>query len=178
MNVELKKEITTLKVLEQQSFPNKEIFTWYQNLKLTEEIIKPYIFFKPNKHTRNLIADSDNFELVLICWPPQKSVAIHGHEGQKCWMKVLQGQLRFVSYKEVTRSPKIKLQKVSDHIGGVGFVDGPAHIHAVHNCFEQPAISLHLYARPIRECDIYNVKKHCIERKKMGYNTKYGQPTN
>ena len=48
-------------------------------------------------------------------------------------------------------------------------MDGPADIHSVRNISNDFATSLHVYAKPYDACDIYDLEKGRIERKKLGY---------
>ena len=62
-------------------------------------------------------------------------------------------------------------QHLIDHI----HLDGPADIHSVNNCFTEPAISLHVYAKPYDSCEIYDIKTKQINRLQMKYHSINGQ---
>ena len=55
--------------------------------------------------------------------------------------------------------------------GERGYLDGPAEIHSVENIFDQPAVSLHIYAQPFSECDIYCLDVGRIERVALVYDS-------
>jgi hypothetical protein len=59
---------------------------------------------------------------------------------------------------------KLSIEPVKKMSGSTGFVDGPAIVHSVENLTPEPAISLHLYARPFSQCDIFD-KEHQIKHK-------------
>ena len=46
--------------------------------------------------------------------------------------------------------------------GDKGFLDGPAEIHSVENIFNEPAVSLHIYAKPFDACDIYDLENKTV----------------
>ena len=47
--------------------------------------------FEPSKlYTRNLVAATDDFDLILLCWNPGRQSPIHDHSGSHCHMKVVQ----------------------------------------------------------------------------------------
>jgi hypothetical protein len=52
-------------------------------------------------------------------------------------------------------------------------LDGPADIHAVTNLpeFGADAVSVHVYARPYDECDIYDVETGTVQRVRLDYDS-------
>jgi hypothetical protein len=93
---------------------------------------------------------------------------IHGHEGEKCWFKILSGSLEIYNYKIKTIRP-LKLKKMEKITASSGYLDGPADIHSINNCYKNPVITLHIYAKPYDTCDIYDLKTNQIQRLKMNY---------
>ena len=49
-------------------------------------------------YTRNLVARDEHFELMILCWGPGHESPIHNHEGEDCWMAVLDGALEELRY--------------------------------------------------------------------------------
>jgi cysteine dioxygenase len=142
---------------------------------LSAETLEPYIFFSDIRYTRNLIFKDPEFEVVLLCWKPGQYSAIHGHENQKCWMRVEKGELEFCEYQEEPAGIGTILKPISTEIGKKGFVDGPAVIHKVANISHYDAISLHLYAKPFDACDIYDLSMNEKKRLSLGYNSIHGK---
>ena len=57
---------------------------------------RKYALFEPSKlYTRNLVASSDQFDLLLLCWNPGKQSPIHDHSGSHCHMKVIEVRVPF-----------------------------------------------------------------------------------
>ncbi|MDR3647302.1 MAG: cysteine dioxygenase family protein [Candidatus Babeliales bacterium] len=165
----LKKFIDQLKEFSKQDFPAEETTAFFKQQGSFLDDLTPYLFFKNEFYTRNLIYYSPEFELVVLCWMPGHKAPAHGHEGEKCWFKVELGSVNIINYDEKDN----QLIKLNETQADQGYVDGPAYIHAVENLNQDPAISLHLYARPIPECDVYiDNEKH---RKQVGYYSKYGK---
>ena len=160
--------IERLKEFARQDFPIPDVSSYLLSLNLTENEIKNYCFHKDNCYTRNLIHKDEDFELMIICWPPNTTAPIHGHEGEKCWARVQVGQLQICNYKEISSYP-LELKMVQELSCSPGFLDGPADIHSVENLSNEFAISLHVYAKPYEACDIYNIGKGQIERIKLSY---------
>lgn len=157
----LKKLIEMLQLYAQDNFPSDKVTQLLHAITLTAADLAPFTFYSNVRYTRNQIYKEQSFELILMCWQPRQKSSIHGHEGQKCWMKVIDGQLNFTDY----ALQKNSLEITHEITGEAGFVDGPAYIHAVANNSTQEALSLHLYARPFNQCDIYDPQ--CNDTKKI-----------
>ena len=133
---------------------------------LTGEELKPYIYFEKYKYTRNLIFQNTKFELMTLCWGPYQETPIHDHSGSLGVMKVIEGELHETLYKasatdsyleeiEERKAVKDSITSIEDSVG----------FHKIANKSKQPAISLHLYAKPIESFYIYNSKnlERCIK---------------
>ncbi len=173
MNHQIKLFIDQLQGMAAQQFPVGPVSALLREHELLLDFFTPYIFYRPDRYTRNLVYHSPEFEILILAWGPHHISPIHGHEGAKCWMRVLDGTLKFMNYDEEKEGT---VHQTISMMGGPGFVDGPAVIHAVENPTELPAVSLHLYARPYRQCDVY--KPECGQKVKMQihYDTMYGKP--
>lgn len=152
-----------------QDFPVQETHKFLEHARIDPAALEPYLLFDPGFYTRNLVHKSAEFELLAICWQPGQNAPVHGHEGEKCWSRVERGKLRFTTYREVSGPPQLELNKLSTVDAGPGHVDGPADIHRVENLFGENAVSLHLYSKPYEACDIYDLEKGTVERKKLAY---------
>ena len=82
--------------------------------------------------------------------------------------RVETGRLQIGNYNEESKSP-LKLNLINELSCKAGHLDGPADIHSVRNISNDFATSLHVYAKPYDACDIYDLEKGRIERKKLGY---------
>ena len=78
--------------------------------------------------------------------------------------------MRICNYEEVSSKP-LKLNKIQELDGSPGFLDGPADIHSVENISNNFATSLHVYSRPYDSCDIYDIDRAIVERKKLSYHS-------
>ena len=160
--------ITRLTDFAEKDFPVEGVSSYIQSLPLNHKSLKKYIFFRKNFYTRNLIHREKDFEILTICWPKQTDAPIHGHEGEKCWARVEKGNLHIGNYQMLSNSP-LKLNMINELSCDAGYLDGPADIHSVKNISEDFSTSLHIYAKPYEACDIYDLEKGMIERKKLGY---------
>ena len=160
--------IEKLKEFAKQDFPVPEVSSYLLNLYLDEHELKKYSLRNENFYTRNLIHRDSDFEIMVICWPPNTSAPIHGHEGEKCWARVQEGQLQICNYVKVSSDP-LELNIIQKLSCSPGFLDGPADIHSVENLSDKFATSVHVYAKPYDACDIYNIEKGTVERMKLTY---------
>jgi predicted metal-dependent enzyme (double-stranded beta helix superfamily) len=143
----------------------EEVSSHLKQTKVSGHDLKKYSFILKDRYTRNLIYKDNDFELLLLCWAPKVFAPIHGHEGEKCWAKVLNGSLEISSYKE--KGDSIRLEEKI--LCKPGYLDGPADIHSVKNITSKFATTLHVYAKPFDTCDIYMNDLKTIQRVKLGY---------
>ncbi|HIN01715.1 MAG TPA: hypothetical protein EYM60_00080, partial [Candidatus Marinimicrobia bacterium] len=78
------------------------------------------------------------------------------------------------NYSILSESP-VDLKMDGQLVGGRGFLDGPAEVHSVENVFDEPAMSLHIYAKPFDACDIYDMEKKTVDRVTLNYHSKFGE---
>jgi predicted metal-dependent enzyme (double-stranded beta helix superfamily) len=154
-----------LKYFAEKNFPVKEVSHHLQDIEIKERDLKKYNFILNDRYTRNLIYKNNDFELLLLCWAPKVLAPIHGHEGEKCWAKILSGELEISSYKKYKDSIRLKDKRSCKP----GYLDGPADIHSVKNITSNFAMTLHVYAKPYDTCDIYMNDLKTIQRVKLDY---------
>jgi len=160
--------INDLRQFAKEDFPVDEVSTYLEKISLNDKELKKYSLFEEKFYTRNLIHREKDFEIMVICWPPNTCAPIHGHEGEKCWARVENGNLQICNYKEISSDPA-KLKMIKKHSCDPGFLDGPADIHSVANLTNEFSISLHVYAKPYDACDLYDIEKEKVERIKLSY---------
>ena len=160
--------INDMRLFAKDNFRVQTVSSYLTKLNLGTEDLKSFSHQIQDCYTRNLIHREQDFEIMLVCWPPHISAPIHGHEGEKCWARVQTGQLNICNYKEVSRRP-LTLEKVQELECHPGFLDGPADIHSVENLSDKFATSLHVYAKPYDACNIYDTENGKIERMKLNY---------
>tara|TARA_B100000965_G_scaffold395141_1_gene408241 strand:- start:195 stop:713 length:519 start_codon:yes stop_codon:yes gene_type:complete len=164
----MKSFIESLKSLSKKNFPVNEVSDLILKSQFTTNLLKKYSHFSKTSYTRNMIYKNSDFEVLLICWSKGQMAPIHGHEGEKCWFKVISGELKIYNYKIESTNP-LKLKKIEKINAPAGYLDGPADIHSIKNNNKEPVTTLHVYAKPYDICDIYDLKKNQIQRKKMNY---------
>lgn len=134
---------------------------------------RPYALFEASYYSRNLLRHSDLFELIVLCWGPGQRSPIHDHAGQRCWMAVLEGGVRETLY-QVAPGPRAALtvgRTLDFQRGQVAFVVDDIGWHRIEPVGGAPAVTLHLYSRPIRECSIFDEEQSVIRRKQLSYHS-------
>ena len=162
--------IDKLKEFSKEDFPVPEVSSYLLELNLSQEELKKYLLRDDGHYTRNLIHRDRDFEIMVICWPPNTSAPIHGHEVEKSCARVQDGNLQICNYEEVSSDP-LKLNMLQELSCSPGFLDGPADIHSVENITDKFATSLHVYAKPYDACDIYDIEKGTVDRTKLSYHS-------
>jgi len=158
-----------------ENFPVQAVSQFIGKYQFSTEELKSYCFYKDNKYARHLVHKEKDFEILIVCWNPGQISPIHGHEGEKCWMRVETGALQISNYNLNSVNP-LSLTMIDVVKGEVGYLDGPAEIHSVENVFNEPAVSLHIYAKPFAECDIYDLEDGLILKTKLLYDSIYKEP--
>lgn len=136
-----------------------------------------YLNFQPTKYTRNLVSLDERFELLVLCWNPGQETPIHNHEGQNCWMAVLDGgldEVHFAFPDETSALPPEQLETFAYRPGDVGYIHDDIALHIIRPTRERSSVSLHLYSLPFGECNIYCPETGRISRKKLAYDTVNG----
>ena len=130
-----------------------------------------YCSWSKESYTRNCIVDNEKFELILLCWEPGQITPIHDHGGEECWVKIIEGDFRETIYKEdeygnldIVKSSVAKVNDITYMIDFMGF-------HSLENLCEKRSMSLHLYAKPIRSCKMFDKETGKLVNKELAYNT-------
>lgn len=153
--------------------PASDIQRFLAGTRIERASLDRFVRFEDGRYTRHLVLKTPAVEVLVLCWRRGSRAPIHGHEGELCWARVERGRLRFRSYRELSRSP-LRLEPLGDAMeGGPGHVDGPADIHAVDNAVElgEDAVTVHVYARPYDECDIYDPERGVVQRVRLRYDS-------
>lgn len=125
---------------------------WYAHLQFCED-----------SYTRNLIGRDKLFELVAIGWLGKQRTPIHDHAGQRCWMWVVHGNLRFQTHRRSGDGFEALGKPDEFGPGHKLYIDDSIGWHSIENPTHKPAVSLHLYARPISECQFFCEESRTIQ---------------
>lgn len=121
----------------------------------------------PNSYSRNCFYRDNNFELILICWDKGQDTAIHDHDGEDCWVYLLQGSLE-EDYFRLNKAAQLELTKtVILQKDQITKSDKDSGFHRLRNSTLQRALSLHVYAKPIKQSRTFDKDLGAIVEKKL-----------
>lgn len=133
---------------------------------------KPYSFWNEQFYTRNCIARSDKYELILLCWEPGQITPIHCHGGQECWVYMVQGCIGETRYDLDEATQKLTESKYMElGEGKFSYMNDDMGLHSLKNLSDGRSMSLHLYMNPIDECRIYDDATGDINYRKLQYHS-------
>jgi len=142
-----------------------------RSTKFQATAFESYSSWSNDCYTRNCIVDNENFELILICWCEGHQTPIHDHGGEECWVKVIEGEFKETIYKEnetgnlnIVKTAISKSDEVTYMKDFMGF-------HRLQSLSNKRSMSLHLYAKPIRTCRVFDEESKTFSDKKMDYDT-------
>ena len=168
------KPITSLTQLIEtlKATPSGQFASIAQHLSLTKIDVLPYATFSPTSHTRNCLELNERFELILLCWEPGQITAIHDHGGEECWVYFMDSLFEEIIYER--SQPKLRqTQSKTASNGSVSYMSDFLGVHSLKNAGNRRGFSLHLYAKPIRSCNVFNTLSDSFEKKKMTYDTQF-----
>lgn len=126
---------------------------------LGSEDWRAHVRFDPQTYTRNLVTRNEHFEMLVLCWSPGQRSPIHDHAGQHCFMGVLEGEIEEIQYAFPAPGGGAPLRRGSVRSftrGDVAYIHDRIALHRVQPAGGRPAVSLHVYARPIDVCRVFD----------------------
>lgn len=136
-----------------------------ENIKIEPSAFTPYAIWNQDYYSRICIHRTAEYELLLLCWEPGQSTAIHCHNSQECWMLLIEGALTECQFNrdiEKVEETLLSTDKRSHMNDDMGF-------HSIVNHSNQRAMTLHLYAKPIDRCRVYDEELGKFSWKKLEY---------
>jgi cysteine dioxygenase len=137
-----------------------------ERLVLPPERLWPVLPVSRHSYARTRIHRDAHFELLLLTWTGRAHSPVHDHDGQDCWFLPLDGAFDLDDYaiaaEDGRRARLTLLGSRRLHAGEPGAApqvdrrDRYQAIHAVRAATSR-AISLHVYARPIDRCRVFDL---------------------
>lgn len=128
--------------------------------------------FSSGLYTRHLMAGCQLFELLLLCWAPDQRSPIHDHQGQRCWMAVLEGEVLETHFRQPPDGgPLVRGLERAFPAGGVAFISDDIALHEIRPARDRPCATLHLYSRPIPECRVFDEATGAVRRRRLAYDS-------
>ena len=142
-----------------------------RSIKLKATAFEKYASWSKECYTRNCIVDQEKFELILICWCEGHSTPIHDHDGEECWVKVIEGEFKETIYKQNEAGELNPVKTAISKPNEVSYMNNFMGFHALENLSNKRSMSLHLYAKPIRKCRVFDEESKTFEYKELDYDT-------
>ncbi len=128
------------------------------SLRITRADLGPACSFKDERYQRNLIRQTDWYELVCLCWTSGQRTPIHDHAGSSCAFLVVEGVATETRF-EHTPSGLVCPIWTRRHEPGYICASAEADVHQVSNT--QPPgtdlITLHCYCPRLRNFNVYSL---------------------
>ncbi len=169
----------------------QKIYDYLVACEIRAEDLERYKLWLPDRHTRNKIFRNDMIEVMLICWPVGTVTPLHTHNGQLGWMTMIEGRLIVENYRKLAcnrpeneqvvgmdclaGATEIEMQHLDTELavrgGPLNTVDKTQTIHRIRNLadWNQPAVSLHVYSRPIDSCVVFDIENQRCFRRDLKY---------
>lgn len=161
------------------------------NWAIRPEDLERYKHWSEEKHTRNKIFRNDMIEVMLICWNIGNRTPLHTHNGQLGWMEMIEGRLFVENFRKIdcdrpenqevvgidclAGATRIEMEPLDTELvepgGALNTVDKHHTIHRISNLPEwnQRAVSLHIYSRPIDSCVVFDLDAQRCFRRDLKY---------
>jgi sulfinoalanine decarboxylase/sulfinoalanine decarboxylase/aspartate 1-decarboxylase len=121
---------------------------------ITYESLLPFATWSKDGYKRICLASNEEAELILICWTNGQETAVHNHSGEKCWMYFAKGE--FVEKLYANDEEKKLMIERSVQEGEVSYLTDDIGFHSLHYSSEGLGMTMHLYANPIKNCQVYS----------------------
>jgi len=181
MTSNLKTLVHKLTQYTKADFKPKSVLNHLEEAQITPQCMEPYLHFEKDFYTRNLIAKTPHFEMLLLCWEPGQQTMIHDHASQGCWMTVLEGVITSENFKyQEAHSFDGALEKLSTQsfkIGQSYYIDDQVSLHLLKNPVKnnQRTASLHIYAKPFSQCTVYDLETRQAKPLMLRYHSIQGK---
>ena len=180
-----------IRELSQGVITKQRIYDYLCAYEIRPADLERYKQWLPDRHTRNKVFRNDMIEVMLICWPIGAVTPLHTHNGQLGWMTMIEGKLVVENYRKLdcnrpenqqvvgldclAGATRIDMQHLGTELcvpsGPLNTVDKTQTIHRIKNLPEwnERAVSLHVYSRPIDSCVVFDVEAGRCFRRDLKY---------
>jgi uncharacterized cupin superfamily protein len=131
----------------------------------------PYAHWKEKGYARNCIKRTKDYELLLLCWNPGDKTPVHGHDGQDCWVYLVDGEMNEIRYQADDDDNLTKTHVETLTGRRLTYMRDEMGYHMIKNNSDKRAMTLHIYALPIDECEVFDENEETFVDKEMKYDT-------
>lgn len=125
-------------------------------LEVTLEDLRPFMHFGEHCYQRNLICQSQWYELLCICWRNGQQSVIHDHAHSTCGLRIISGAAVETIFQRGSDG-LVTPQRESHYVEGQVCCAQDADIHQVCNVQPDDAdlVTLHIYSPPLQDMCTY-----------------------
>ncbi len=127
-----------------------------ERVNIPAEAFDPHSTWHPKHYTRNCITRTDDFELLLICYEPGQCTSIHDYATEEAWVHPVRGTVIEERFEPVGAGSLRKVSAAKLDRDSFSYLHNGRSIHRYINAGEQRAMTLNLYARPLRTWKVYD----------------------
>ena len=189
--VTVEKFVDGLRELSQGIITKQAMYDYLVTWEIRPQDLERYKLWLPDRHTRNKIFRNEMMECMLICWPVGSITPLHTHNGQLGWMTMLEGKLLVENFRKIdcnrpenqqvvgmdclAGATRIEMKQLGTELcvpgGPLNTVDKKQTIHRIKNLPEwnERAVSLHVYSRPIDSCVVFDLDAQRCFRRDLKY---------
>jgi cysteine dioxygenase len=146
-----------------------------KSMKIPQSEFRRFASWNQEHYTRNCIARTEKFELLLLCWSKDQETPIHCHNGEECWVYAVQGALREERYDFDESEGLVLLNTGVYQKGNISYMSDDMGYHLLRNVDDGRSMSLHLYMNPIDECTYFDEAQGVFMPKDLEYDSVDGQ---
>ncbi len=180
--IEIQEFARRLAAIPEPEFTRAGVLDYLRRNRVNVSSLAPYLYFSPERYTRNLVHKTNLFELIAICWESGQKSAIHNHHNQSCWMATAYGKVQVHNFKLVRKDPSSGYCELEPSTHFLIDLDSPQEvdpeepIHQVVNpsSFGCRAVTLHVYSSPYDTCEIYDLKEKRYREIRLTNTSEYG----
>ena len=142
-----------------------------KSLEIPFSEFEKYATWNKERYTRNCIARTNNFELILLCWNKNQETPIHEHGGQKCWVYQVNGEVAEYRYQKEKTGELTETSKANLTSGNITYMDARMGYHSLKNTYNNRCMTLHIYVSPIDSCEVFCEDDETFMTKELKYDS-------
>lgn len=120
--------------------------------------LAPFASWDRLHYTRQCIQSTPTHELLLICYEPGQRTSIHDYDSQMAWIKPVVGTVLEERFRTGTGGELVPEGTKILGPGSLSYMGRGNPIHRHSNAGPARAMTLNLYARPIRRWRVYDLR--------------------
>lgn len=139
-----------------------------ERIRIPEQEFLPYCRWNDKHYTRNCIARTAEFELLLICYEPGQRTSIHDYATEEAWVHPVSGAVIEERYEAGPDGPLRKVSSAKLDPGSFSYLHNGRSIHRYVNPAGARSITLNLYARPLQNWKVYDERSGAPRSEHVG----------